>query len=154
MSAEDQAALVGVYRGELPNQTVSVLAEDDGLRLVVGQSYTLRPLGEYRFEVMEAGATVAFHVPNDGSAIVVEGEGLGRLERIGEPWEPSPDELEAFVGTYHSGELDTEYRLALEDGGLWVHHRKLNPDNSSPALKMDSRSGGRWPSSPERRRVR
>ena len=81
---------------------------------------------------------VTFDVPGDGSAITVDAQGLGRFERAGGAWEPTASELQAFVGTYHSTELDTEYELALDQ---MLHPEKYVPESSvDPSLEAERMS--------------
>jgi len=41
-----------------------------------------------------------------------------------EPWEPSAEELAAYVGRYTSRELDTSYEIRFEDGRLYAWHMR------------------------------
>jgi CubicO group peptidase (beta-lactamase class C family) len=132
ISAARQSPLVGVYRATGSNLIVTVQSDDNGLSVSLGRTYPLRPIGEYRFEVVDAGRVLVFHMPDDGSAVVMEGNGLGPHDRVGDAWEATPAELEPYVGMYHSDELDTEYRIGMDDGALWVHRRKFEPQRLEP----------------------
>jgi CubicO group peptidase (beta-lactamase class C family) len=134
MSRAELTLLAGVYRGEVPSQIVGIALDGDTLRVDVGERVALRPLGDNRFEAVGEGVVVSFLREADGG-VVLEAPGLGRFQRYDDPWEPTAAELEAFAGPYHSEELGTDYRLALEDGALWFHHRKLESQRLTPTFR-------------------
>lgn len=134
MPRQELARLAGVYRGEVPSQILRIGLDGDTLRVDVGQQLALRPLGANRFEAVGQGVVVSFRSGEDG-VLVLEAPGLGRFRRYGDAWEPTTAELEAFAGLYHSEELGTDYRLALEDGALWFHHRKLESQRLTPTFQ-------------------
>lgn len=47
------------------------------------------------------------------------------------PAQPSSDQLRSLVGSYHSGELQVTWTIALEDGKLVLHANGANPDKVS-----------------------
>jgi hypothetical protein len=140
MHREALEKLAGVYRGEIPTQIVRIRLDGDTLRAAVGAPVALRPIGENRFEVVGQGVVVAFQVQDDGS-VQLDAPGQGRYVRS-DAWEPTESELEAFAGVYHSAELGTEYRLAMEDGALWFHHRKLDSRRLIPTFEDSFMIGG------------
>jgi CubicO group peptidase (beta-lactamase class C family) len=140
MSREALERLAGVYRGEVPTQIVRIRLDGDTLRADVGAPVALRPIGENRFDIVGQGVVVTFRVQDDGS-VQLDAPGLGRYHRS-DAWEPTPSELEAFAGVYHSEELGTEYRLATEDGALWFHHRKLDSQRLTPTFEDGFIIGG------------
>ena len=119
--------LVGVYRGEVPTQVLIVELDDDTLRVRDGPA--LRPLGEGRFEVVGRGDLVTFR-RGDDEAFVLEAPGARGVQQA--IWNPDPVELERYAGVWSSAELGTEYRLEVEDGALWMHHRKLDSARLEP----------------------
>ncbi len=134
MSRQELARLAGVYRGEAPTQIVSIRLDGDTLRVDVGELVALRPVGDNRFEAVGQGVVVSFRTGGDG-VVALDAPSLGRFRRLGDLWEPTAAELQAFAGTYHSVELGTDYRLALEDGALWFHHRKLESQRLAPTFE-------------------
>lgn len=127
LSPSDLRTFAGVYRGERPTQLVRLVVLDDTLRIDDGPA--LRPIGESRFALPD-GEEVLFR-DDDGSGLVVEAPfGPARQHPI---WDPDAGELEAFAGAYESDELGTLYRLEVEDGELWIHHRKLESRRLRPA---------------------
>lgn len=131
LSPEELAAFSGVYRGELPNQALVLELEGDTLRFRDGPG--LRPLGDGRFAVEDDDEVITFRRGDDG-AFVAEGPfGRGVQHPI---WHPDDGELSRYEGVWSSSELGTDYRLALEDGALWAHHRKLD------SVRLESLSPG------------
>ena len=51
-------------------------------------------------------------------------------------WTPAATDLDAFAGSYSSGELDTVWRLSVEGGKLFIRHRGL-PDDPLTATVRD-----------------
>jgi CubicO group peptidase (beta-lactamase class C family) len=133
MTRAELEPLAGVYRGELPTQMLRVHLDGDTLRVDVGQPFVLRPIGGHRFEVVGPGVVVTFEPGSTPGAVSLDAPGQGRFQRA-DAWEPTESELAAFTGTYRSAELGTDYRLALEDGVLWFHHRKLDSRRLSPTF--------------------
>jgi hypothetical protein len=79
---------------------------------------TLRPLGQDRFSARRGSPTLT-HLA-DGR-LMVQSDTLRPVES----WSPTERDLDAFVGTYSSADLGTEYTLVRDGGALAVHHRKL-----------------------------
>ena len=48
---------------------------------------------------------------------------------------PGLDELEAYVGSYHSEELGTDYTFHVEDGNLVLRNRKIGKKELEPTYK-------------------
>lgn len=120
--------LVGVYRGELPNQVLVVERSADTLRFRDGPR--LRPLGEGRFEIGESGDVLTFRRGEEGAFVAEAGFGRGVQHAV---WSPDARELSRYEGTWTSDEVGTDYRFELgDDGGLWAHHRKLDSVRLEP----------------------
>jgi hypothetical protein len=62
-----------------------------------------------------------------------EGKKQGMYESI-EFAEPTPEELEVYIGKYYSEELDTSYFLRLKKGKLFMRHE--NPHKSYPQAAL------------------
>ena len=52
-----------------------------------------------------------------------------------ESWTPSAAELAGFAGTYASQELDTTWRLAVDQGQIFIRHRGLPEQALTPTIK-------------------
>ena len=64
---------------------------------------------------------------------------LNRIEQI----DYNDDQLNAYVGDYYSRELETTYRVTINDGGLIAGHSR-HPDIALNALGMDLFSASTW----------
>ena len=140
LSRREMEALTGVYHAEINDQMREVSLEDDDLMLIdQNRRSKLRHVGDYQFESSELGSLVTIRPPigSQPGTLVFSSEGR-RLQleldsyKRHDPWSPTSTDLEEFVGTYHSDELDTEYHLSLEDGQLAIHHRKLASATLTP----------------------
>ena len=58
-----------------------------------------------------------------------------------EQWQPTAEDLAAFAGRFYSEELETFYTLAVEDGELVMHQRRLGRVPLAPG-EEDHFSGG------------
>lgn len=104
------------------------------------------PTSDTTFALMGVEASVVFHRDDDGS---VEGLTLNqggqqhatRLADGDEAWEPTADDLAAFVGRYFSEEIETFFTIVLEEGELVARHRRLDEATLTPG-EEDTLSGG------------
>ena len=145
ISRRELEALVGIYHTEAGDRVRSLSLEGDTLVIAGPGRFALRYLGDDKFEAEDSGRVVTIR-PATGSR-------PGTLEfppdfdpdryQRRDPWSPSATELREFAGSYHSDELDTEYRLAIEGDGLAIHHRKLEPITLEPTFRDAFRAGGR-----------
>ncbi len=142
--------LVGDYRWE-PGFVFGVVIEQDRLAFQQGSSrLPMTELAEDRFVLDAFPYYFSFHRDEQGRAasclIEYEGEPDATAPRI-ELAAPDPADLEALAGRYFSPELDTEYSVEVEDGNLFLFHRRqgrtrLVPEAmdhftaSSPAFRL------------------
>lgn len=104
----------GVYTIERRGDTLSVEGQYD----LVPRSDSVFYVKGWRYK------RAIFHPNDDGRvqrATLYSLHEPTHLRRI-EPWTPAVDELEAFVGRYHSSELQTGYRISLTDSQLVAKH--------------------------------
>ncbi len=134
VSPAELRALAGVYRGALPSQVTAVRLDGDTLRAGFDGGPALRPLGGGRFEVVGPGVVVTFRPGTGGEPTELDIPGFGRASRT-QAWSPAEADLRGFEGVYASDELGTEYRLALEEGRLLAHHRKLETRPLTPTFR-------------------
>jgi len=130
--ASELAEVVGVYRGELPDQVFMVRLERDTLRLGVGGGQPVLPLGGRRFA--SGSSVLTYHAGRAGVPDQLEIPGVGRAGRV-DAWDATGEALREFEGVYGSAELGTEYRLVMEEGGLVARHRKLDPAPLTPTFR-------------------
>ena len=129
--------LAGAYVERSDGAIVRLSVEGETISGQRGRSsFTLTPLAgnRYRVQGLPDGEMVA--APGATAAA-----GRSRLElssvdesdetETWEPvvlWTPAAAELGAFAGTYASEELDTVWRLSVEDGRLFIRHRGFPED--------------------------
>jgi CubicO group peptidase (beta-lactamase class C family) len=128
----DQGIMISIRRG---GETLAVeLGGSDG--------YTLVPESETDFWVEGIGGRLTFLHRADGGVegfVLRSADGTMRARRV-EVEALSPEELEAYTGTFHSPELDTTYRLRVRDGTVVVEHQRHPPVDLFPVDR--NRFGG------------
>ncbi len=132
IEAFDAALYAGSYALEVqPNFVLRVFLEEGRLKLqATGQrAVDLDPDGPHAFRIRQVEARVVFRPDGEGSVpelmLHQNGERLARRVEAHTP--PADEAWAAFVGRYYSAELETFYRIELEDGELSVRHRRLPP---------------------------
>jgi len=115
-------AVVGMYRSRLDGRVVELTARDDGL--YEGED-RLIPLSDDKFAIGTTGQSVSFEDTGVGRPRVHldTWEAIDLIYDPVEPWEPTPEQLAEFSGTYHSADAETTYRIHVEDGQLVVWRR-------------------------------
>lgn len=140
--------ILATYAGRYDVDGIGVVTiERDGDRLVLDAGGP--PLE------MVALSDTSFHVPGPDAEVVFEREG-GRVARIvvrtasGELAGPrmetvqlGPEELDAYTGVYYSPELETLYRITVEEDGLLARHKR-HGDLPLEAAGPDAFTGPRW----------
>jgi CubicO group peptidase (beta-lactamase class C family) len=58
------------------------------------------------------------------------------------PWQPSPEQLATFPGTYYNDEIETTLTVALENGGLVIHRRPADTIKLTPTGNEAFNLGG------------
>ncbi len=113
--------LTGLFADPVTGSTMTVEAREDG-------SITIDDRVMVRTGVLD-------FAPTTGARRFVFDESLQSFEvedwqytqqrywRVDGSWSPSAAELEEFVGTYHSADAETTYRVSVEDGTLVVWQR-------------------------------
>ena len=87
-----------------------------------GASVRLKPTGANVFEAAdsERSILVKFGMQEDGTEtahVTIQGKSPFELTRV-EPFEPSPEELLEYAGSFYSRELDVLYEMRVEVGEL------------------------------------
>ena len=146
ISRREMEALAGIYHTEVGDR-MSYVSREGGNLVLIGQNgrFVLRHLGSDRFEVTGPGGLVTIRPPVGSRAGTLEFPpevDPDRYERH-DPWSPNTTDLREFAGSYHSDELDTGYRLAVEDSRLVILHRKLEPTTLEPMFRDAFRAGNR-----------
>ena len=108
---------------------MSVAVEDGDVFVdVQGQGRTAaRPTSDSTLEIATVSAEFTFDFDADGttSTGTLVQSGLEISMRRVDRAELAEEALAAFVGRYYSEELETFYEVAVEDGGLVLHHIEM-----------------------------
>jgi CubicO group peptidase (beta-lactamase class C family) len=102
----------------------------------------LIPLGASRFQVGVAGDTVVVEMSNGRPTVLVRDE--RNYTYVGTT--VTQVDRDAYVGTYVSDELGTEYWFEADSGevNLLLKHRKHDPESLSPGYRDAFFTGGDW----------
>lgn len=136
--AEIDPAVFDAYSGdyELVPGFVLTFRRDEGrffTRATGQREIEIYPSSDSTFFLTEVNARLTFHRESDGSVNRVTLHQGG--DRVGTriiPWRPSPADLNSFVGSYYSNELETTYTLSVRESALVAQHQRhddivLNP---------------------------
>ncbi len=143
--APELTRLAGSYRNPVSGQIVGVSVRDNNLvGETGGQSFTFVPIaaGRYRPDGLPGGRSeveVGPAGPGGRSSLFVTttDEGGDVEKETFQPvdlWSPTAAELADFAGNYASEELDTTWKLAVQDGKLVVRHRGLPEEVLKPTV--------------------
>ena len=124
LSEEQLKDKVGLYRFAASGEVRRITLRDGKLRMdSFGPSAELLPLAPNRFR-LGAAVELSFEKSSQGKLLLK----LPRNNRIDafegvEAFAPTAQQLADFAGSYYSEELDTIYRVTVEDGKLTVIDR-------------------------------
>ena len=124
ISEEKLRERVGVYRSRINGDLRRITFRDGKLRVdpFGFQSFELKPIGETRFSLLgQEGVFVEFRISGGKPEIHVtlNNRKLEEFEKM-EAFEPAADKLADFAANYFSEELNTTYRVILENGKLFL----------------------------------
>lgn len=127
-AGSDARALAGNYENPKTHSAFQFSVAGDALQ-VYGMS--LKSVGPDRF-VLPVGPTVSFEKNNGKTSVKIENNGDLMFEgnKVAE-LHLAESQLQAFVGTYESTELDATYKLDVAAGTLMVH------DGWNPPIKLE-----------------
>ncbi|MGB3863052.1 MAG: serine hydrolase domain-containing protein [Candidatus Aminicenantaceae bacterium] len=163
-TAPDKSKIIKLTESELKNKTGNyydrerdvlwtvVLVKDQLQVRAPITRFMISPISPTRFvaEEFPIRLEIEFEKNEETQTYVVHAWTEGKKQGMYEPikvTEPTPEELEVYIGKYYSEELGTAYILRLKKGKLYMRHE--NPYKSYPkaALKptfMDSFQVERW----------
>jgi len=139
--------LAGRYR-LAAGMIVTVVREGRELRAEVGEEgdrYALIPLSDSTFYVEAVEGRATFTRDRDGRVdglVLVSSEGTERGRRLQVDALPA-GEMEAYVGSYYSPELDVVYRFRVDEGSLFVE-RPRQPDLELFVVDRDRFGSSNW----------
>jgi len=132
MSDERKEAIAGdwVLETQGISLAMAVTLEDGDIFIdVQGQGRTVaRPTSAATVEIAAVNAEFTFDFDADGTASTgtLVQSGLEISMRRVDKTELAEEDLAAYVGRYYSEELETFYEVAVEDGGLVLHHIEMS----------------------------
>ena len=135
-SADDLAALEGLYRNPATEEVIRIVHRGADLIADLGGEVPLRPAGERRYRL--GGGELRFDPPAAGHSpglVRVVGNDQLRFEAVRMALPPAA-ELAAYTGRYYSDELDATYEIGVRDGRLEVTRPNGRPaalDPTAPA---------------------
>ncbi len=133
---------VGIYRTpDRPNYW-RFEVRDGSLRMLLpdGTPLRLSPRSETRFVAERYDVPVAFQPQTDEWP---EGVSVGGTVFLRQPaMTLGPSDAAALAGIYHSPELDVDYELRVQDGGLVLHRPGSDPLPFLPAVEGEFEAGG------------
>lgn len=139
LSPEQLRAAVGTYRDpKLGGVARVVLTDGKPVLQYSGASLALKPVSatEFRLADFEARLRLVPGKPGGPRRIQLSGFDSGErtLEEIA-PAQLSTAALAQFAGEYFSPELQSTYRIALENGALVLRARNLPPTELQPTIR-------------------
>jgi len=136
-------------RYELEDGSILTLTKE-GERLMVEhpnapEKMQLFPESMAKFFLKTADVQVQFHPEEDGYVerltVFAEGETIkGKRSKVEEL---VPEQMREYAGDYYSGELDTTYKIVLQDDKILARHRR-HGDIPLVRAKEDVFTGRRW----------
>ena len=114
----------GVYRSLTNGELRRVTLRDGKLRIdaLTQSSLELKPISETQFNITgQEGAVIEFKSPGGKTQLHLSRNNRkpDTFERV-EAFEPIAERLNEFVGSYYSEELNTTYKISVEQGRLFV----------------------------------
>jgi CubicO group peptidase (beta-lactamase class C family) len=146
VAPERLQALAGSYRDPVSYSGRTVAFEDGTLWMGTGPSrWELRPRSETEFEAIGASipTRVRFEPAAAGRPVRVTVSGEGRPASTAEKLAlvtPAAEELPAYAGAFFSEELQTTWRVTVENGVLTGHARGTDPTPLRP-MQRDEFTG-------------
>ncbi len=140
-----------VYEGryELEDGNILTLTKE-GDRLMAEhpaapEKVQLFPESMAKFFLKAADVQIQFHPGKDGyvERLTVFAEGNTIKGRRSASKELTLEQMQEYTGEYHSEELDTTYRIILQDDNLLAHHRR-HGDIPLIRTKEDVLTGRQW----------
>ncbi len=138
LKSEELQKYVALWRNEKTHMPERTVVENGALRLD-GQ-FALRPLRDGSFQ--GGSSWFRFEMGKDGKPTALEvdtGDARFRetaLRFVAEPqWTPTPDELKAFAGVWHSDEADASFTIAVENGQAFFVQRPTTRQPLRPQYK-------------------
>lgn len=139
-------AYEGLYQIR-PDYVLTIKKQNDQLTVQGsgGNKYILYAESEMVFFRRNSNFQITFTINNVGDILRIIIQDNGK-ELIGTKFLPvhlNPDQMAEYMGEYYSPELDTSYRIVLENNQLIITHRK-HDDFPLTVITPDYYSGTQW----------
>ncbi len=148
LSAEELGAFSAEYWNATESYSRKIYVKDDTLRYSRGNNNesVLIPINRNTFQMLNVDADLKVKFENKNSKkkmiVSINNENPSTFEEY-IPANYSPEELNAFTGTFYSDELSTAYTIGIKDGKLVATHPRNSAITFSP-IKADLFSGDQW----------
>ncbi len=102
-----------------------------------GNNVELIPLSEKRFQIAGFDGEAAFEPATNGAwRVVLTSPGRKPVTYAAlAPATPNAEQLAEYAGDYYSEEIDSIYKLAVQDGKLALKRKKYGPADLTPVAK-------------------
>lgn len=127
---------LGVYWNSATADLARVTQSNGKLFIAAaGGSSELSPLDENRFRILARPGEVTFEAAEIGSArrlkLTLEGSAPVSYDAV-KAFAPTAEQLSEYAGAYYSDEIDSTYRLAVQEGKLVLLRKKYPPATLQP----------------------
>lgn len=149
LTLEQLVDKVGIYYNAEVARTIRLELQNDQLMIMVGSGIPIVPLSETEFFTPPLPDTIfRFEQTGNSSRDVIEINPSSPPVRYKQmdKWSPSIDELQDYVGTYYSPELDFSFYILVQDDQLCVRRRKHGTTRLVPTFS-DGFLGNVYPAS-------
>lgn len=134
-------AKTGAYREAAAGSIREIFVKDGKLMVGPPANFQIAPVTETRFRPVHVPFTVDFVFEKNQLRIEPEGQKPMLFERV-KLVSPSVAQLKEYAGEYHSEELETTYRLALEEAKLFFKQKNAPQRPLEPTVADEFRAGG------------
>ncbi len=146
LTAEQLQAFEGKFKSDAIGLMVELKLEEEQLRMeIAGDSpMPLTAVSENTFEGEGGNISITFHSEENevkGATLTADGADYEFNKLAG--FDPSEEELQAYVGKYYSRELETVYTISIKEGQLVAQIYGLEDIELSPA-EEDSFTGSEF----------
>jgi CubicO group peptidase (beta-lactamase class C family) len=138
LSEKELADKAGAYWASSTEELGRVTLTDGKLFFAFdGAYFELIPLSEKRFLIGAFNGEVTFESPSEGARrIVITSPGRSPviLDALA-PATPNAGQLAEYAGDYYGEEIDSVYKLTVQDGKLTMKRKKYRPVEMTPVAK-------------------
>jgi CubicO group peptidase (beta-lactamase class C family) len=140
LSEQQLSGYAGLYWNRDEEQTLRIVQKEKKLVAVISprQSYPVRPIANNRFRAEAPAVEMEFGRSAQAGSMTLsfktDGVPNARVFQAVPEFQPTTEQLRAYVGAYQSDEIESVYRIDIEDGGLTLKRLKVKPDKLQPAI--------------------